>query len=157
MAKSKALLFAGALLAVLVVVLAFGSGTRSKVLSPAERATRLAERVKCPTCLGQSVAESRAGASRAIYQEMQRRARAGQSDSEILGYIESRYGKAQLLLPERTGVASAVWILPVVVLFGAMFGLGIAFRRWKAPQGLAPTEEDRELVAAALHNDVSNV
>ena len=65
-------------------------------------------------------------------------------------------GKAQLLLPERTGVASAVWILPVVVLFGALFGLGHAFRRWKAPPGLAPTDEDRALVAAALRNDVSN-
>ncbi len=153
MAKRKSLLFVVGLLVVLVVAIAFGSRSNDKALAPTERATRLAERVKCPTCLGQSVAESRAGASRAIYTELLRRVRAGQSDKEILGYVESRYGKAQLLLPERSGIASAVWILPVVVLFAALFGLGMAFRRWRYPLAMAATDEDRALVAATLNRD----
>ena len=67
--------------------------------------------------------------------------------------MESRYGKAQLLLPERSGIASAVWILPVVVLFAALFGLGMAFRRWRHPLAMAATDEDRALVAATLNRD----
>ena len=135
--------------AALAVLLILGSRQSGPPPTPVERANHLSERVKCPTCVGQSVAESRAGAARAVYAEILRRTRAGQSDQEILGYVASRYGKAQLLLPESSGAASLLWILPVVGLAAAFFVLGLAFRRWRTTARTTPTDEDRRMVDLA--------
>ena len=148
--RKRSMAVVGVLLVLLIGALIVGSGHRGPAATPVERANQLAERIKCPTCVGQSVAESRAGAARAVYAEVLRRTRANQSDTEILGYIASRYGKAQLLLPERSGTASLLWILPVVGLAAAFLGVGMAVRRWRSVERRDATDEDRRLVESAL-------
>ncbi len=115
-----------------VVGIALFVGTRPPEAPPTstERADALAERIRCPTCRGQSVADSDAPASEFIREEIARQVEQGQSDQEIEDYLVSRYGDDVLLVPPRSGLASLVWVLPVVALVGAGAGLVVVFRRW---------------------------
>lgn len=148
-----------ALLVVVIALLAIG-GTRDHGPStPGERANGVAERVACPVCDGESVADSRNASSEFLRTEIRRLVDDGAlSDEEILGSIEQRYGGQILLVPRASGFDTLVWALPVVVLVGAVAGLAITFRRWRreATDHVDPTEADRELVAAALADDADD-
>lgn len=135
-----------ALLAGGLVVAAIGdSGARTT----AERARGIAESIKCPTCQGQSVADSEAPAARAIRTDINRRLEAGETDAEIRDRIAGIYGEDSLLTPPRDGVAGLVWFLPVAGFVGAAGALVLVFRSWRIPDEVQVSEEDRELVAQA--------
>lgn len=135
-----------ALLAGGLVVAAVGDrGARTT----AERARGIAESIKCPTCQGQSVADSEAPAARAIRTEIGIRLERGETDDEIRDYIAGIYGEESLLTPPRDGVAGLIWFLPVAGLVAAIAGLVVAFRRWRVPDDIEVSEADRELVEQA--------
>ncbi|MDZ7674950.1 MAG: cytochrome c-type biogenesis protein [Acidimicrobiales bacterium] len=119
-----------------------------------ERARALAEDIKCPTCQGQSVADSDATAARTIRTEIARRLEQGQSDEQIRDYILSLYPDSSLT-PPASGVGGLVWFLPVALFVGAAGGLAAAFRHWRAPPDREVSTEDRELVEEALRGDGS--
>ena len=133
----------------LIIVGALIIGRGDAPVTAAARTERIAAGVKCPTCQGLSVAQSKASTARAIYQEIARQVDAGASDDDVRGYLVSRYGVSELLRPEATGAGSVVWIAPVALAVLAMAGLAFAFRRWR-PTGIAATDDDRLLVAAAV-------
>ena len=142
-----------ALVGVLLIALAVGATRRGPEPTVAQRAQAIAREVKCPVCVGESVAESKATTARAIYQEIERRVGDGQSKAEVLDYLATRYGRQQLLNPPRTGVGGLVWVIPVVVLVVALAGLALAFRRWKAEMPtVAPSVGDQVLVSDALRD-----
>ncbi len=114
-----------------------------------ERARSLAESIKCPTCDGQSVADSNAPAARNIRTEVARRIEVGETDDEIRDYIGGLFGEDLLLTPPRTGVAGLVWFLPVAMLVLAVGGLAAAFRRWRTVPDQDVSDEDRVLVERA--------
>lgn len=135
--------------AVLVVALAIGA-QRPGPVTAAQRAHHIATQVRCPECREQSAADSDAAAARAVRDEILRRVRAGQSDSEIRAFLVSRYGRDILLKPPGTGIAGLVWALPVAGLVVAVVALAATFRRWRSRSGRAPTDDDRARVAEAL-------
>lgn len=114
-----------------------------------ERARSLNETIMCPTCDGQSVADSSAPAARSIRTEVARRIEAGQTDEQIRDYISGLFGEDLLLMPPSTGVGGIVWFLPVAVFVLAVGGLVAAFRRWRSPPDTTVSDEDRELVERA--------
>ena len=118
-----------ALAAVLAVALVVGAGRHGGRATPAQRAHRIAGELRCPTCRSLSAAESDAKAAKAVRDEIARRVRAGESDSEIRAYFVSRYGRDILLEPEGTGVAAIVWVLPVAAVVCGIAGLALYFRR----------------------------
>ena len=134
------------LLLVLAASLAVGRGPASR--TPAARAERIASGIKCPTCQGLSVAQSKAGPARAIYAEIVREVNAGSSDDDVRAYLVSRYGLSQLLRPEATGEGSIVWIVPIALTIVAFASIAFAFRRWR-PTGAVATADDRALVDRA--------
>lgn len=135
-----------ALLAGALVVAAIGdSGPRTT----AERSRGIAESIKCPTCQGQSVADSAAPAARAIRTEIGRRLEAGETDDEIRDYIAGIYGEESLLTPPSDGVAGLIWFLPVAGFVAALGGLVVVFRRWRVPDDIEVSDEDRVLVEQA--------
>lgn len=135
-----------ALLVAGLVVAAIGESGPS---TSAERARSIAETIKCPTCQGQSVADSNATAARSIRTEIARRIEEGQTDDEIRGYIASLYGDEALLTPPSSGVAGLVWFLPVALFVAAVAGLFAAFRSWRSPDDVMVSDEDRLLVERA--------
>jgi cytochrome c-type biogenesis protein CcmH len=111
---------------------------------------RVASQVRCPTCSGQSVADSNAASSQAIRDDIRTRIQEGQSDGAIRSFLVSRYGSDILLNPPASGVSGLVWALPVMGFIIAIGGLGLAFRRWRAHGDVEVTEADEALVEQAL-------
>jgi cytochrome c-type biogenesis protein CcmH len=138
---------------VLAVALAIGAQGRSGPMTESQRVRHIASEIRCPTCRNQSAAESDAAAAKAVRDEIGRRVHAGESDGEIVAFLVSRYGRDILLKPEGSGVASLVWILPVVAVVVALAGLVVAFRRWRARPGVEVSPEDRALVERELERN----
>jgi cytochrome c-type biogenesis protein CcmH/NrfF len=136
---------------VVLVALFLGRGTADT--SVAARADQIASGIKCAVCQGMSVAQSKAGSARAIYDEITRQVEEGRTDADIRGYVAGRYGAELLLRPASTGASSVVWIAPVAFGVLATGGLVIAFRRWRpvASEGDL-SDVDRALVARARRN-----
>ncbi len=149
--KRRRLLVIGSLVVVLIALLFVGRAKTSNSISA--RTDRIAGSFKCPTCQGQSVAQSKASTSRSIYAEIERRVTVGETDEQVRTYLVSRFGEEQLLRPETTGVSSIAWIAPVVVVFAAAAALARTFlrTRGRAANGdTAVSAEDRDRVARAL-------
>ena len=138
------------LVAVLLGALLVGASDEGGPPTNAERTERLASGLRCPTCQGQSVRDSNAPAAAAIRAEIARRVDEGQSDEEIVAYVDGRFSESLRLNPPRTGVASLVWVLPVAGLVVAAVGLGLAFRRWRVEGAPEVTDDDRRRVRRAL-------
>ena len=139
-----------ALLAGAFVVAAIGdSGPRTT----AERSRSISESIACPQCQGQSVADSEAPSARAIRTEVARRIEAGETDDQIRDYIAGIYGDDALLTPPRDGVAGLIWFLPVAGLVAAIGGLVVVFRRWRVPEDVEVSDEDRVLVEQARRSN----
>lgn len=137
------------LAAVLAGGLAVAAVGDSGPQTTAERARGIAESIKCPTCQGQSVADSDAVIARSIRSEIARRLEAGQTDDEIREYVAGLYGEEFLLTPPASGVAGLIWFLPVAGFVLAVGGLAVVFRGWRAPDEVAVSDDDRVLVARA--------
>jgi cytochrome c-type biogenesis protein CcmH len=135
---------------VLVVALAIGATRTRGAESTQDRVTAIAKTIKCPTCRGESVADSNALTSREIRADIADRVEAGQTDDEIRAAYVSVYGADVQLTPSSSGVAGLVWAIPVVVIVVAGAGLVVVFRRWKAEGERSATDADRALVDAAL-------
>jgi len=123
----------GAWVVLLVVVAgALVAGTQdSGAKTDSERVQSIAKSVRCPTCRGQSVADSDAPAAANVRKDIERRVADGQSNDDIRSALAARFGDSILLTPPRDGVAGLVWVLPVIALVAALAGITFAFRRWR--------------------------
>ena len=145
-------------LLILVVVgfLAVGATRDDGPSSPAERAEALQKRVACPTCQGESVYESRSTSSAQLRTQIRAFVDEGElTDAEILGSVAQSYGARVLLVPRSSGFDALAWALPAAAFVCAVAGLAVTFRRWRreAAEAEDPTDDDRELVAAALASE----
>ena len=136
----------GLLALVLVGALAVGSQGESGPPTEDQRVQRIASVVRCPTCRGLSAAQSDAPSAEAIRDEVRRRVQEGETDAQIKGYLESRYGEDILLQPR----SRLVWALPVMAGAAAVGGLVLVLRRRRVKPGLTASDADEALVAKAL-------
>jgi cytochrome c-type biogenesis protein CcmH len=118
------------LVAVVVGALVVGT-TDTGPRTEEERIEAIASSVRCPTCRGQSVADSDAIAAENVRREIARRVGEGETDDEIRNALAARFGEGIILTPSRSGVTGLVWVLPVAGAVVAFAGLVFAFRRWK--------------------------
>lgn len=127
--------------ALLAVAMFAGGGNETDT----ERIGRLQSSFACPTCDGQSVAESNAAVSVTIRQFIEDAVGAGITDDEIRDDLVRTYGVQVLLNPPAEGFAALVWLLPVLVLVAGSVGVATAVTR-NATALRQPTEEDEELI-----------
>jgi cytochrome c-type biogenesis protein CcmH len=104
---------AAAALVVIVVGLLPGEADAD----PDQREQYLSERIACPWCDGQSLAESDSQVARDLVVIMREKIDAGWSDGEIYDFFASSYGEQVVLEPPLTGWGVALWAVPVVALF----------------------------------------
>jgi cytochrome c-type biogenesis protein CcmH len=136
---------------VLVVALAIGV-QRSSHPTLAQRVQQVAGQYRCPSCDGETAAESNTATSVEIRNLIKADLQQGLSTSDIRSQLLADYGPSILESPQTRGITLLVWVVPVVVVVGAVVGLALAFRRWKRRLDAAgrPTEDDRALVDDAL-------
>jgi cytochrome c-type biogenesis protein CcmH len=140
-----------ALVVVVGVALTVGAAGGRGHESAAQRTTRIARGVRCPTCRDLSAAESDAAAAKAVRVAIRRDVDAGKTDAEIRAVLASRYGRDILLTPDSGGLVALVWVLPVAALVTGVGVLFLAFRRWR-PERRRPTPDDRIIVEEALRS-----
>lgn len=141
---------------VLAGFLAIGTTRDTGPQSQEDRIDELSKRVACPICDGESVFESQNNASIALRNQLAELVADNDlNDTEIVAFIETRYGADVLLVPKATGFDALVWVLPAVAFACGLAALVVVFRKWKREAGdqRAPSDDDRALVEAALVAD----
>jgi cytochrome c-type biogenesis protein CcmH/NrfF len=123
--------------AVAVVVAGLLVGHRSP--SRADRVEHLAGELRCPTCAGQSVADSTSPVAASMRSEVAQQVGAGRSDAQILGWFRGRYGDAIVLAPPTHGLGWVLWLVPGLVLLA---GAGVVLWR-RRPPPRAPVRPQR--------------
>lgn len=141
-----------ALGAVVAVALIFGAHRPPAHRTLQQRTQALAAQVRCPVCVGETVAESSAAPAVAIRQEIRRGLAEGEKPSAVLAGIEAAYGPSILEKPRTTGAGLWVWVLPVVLTVAAAAGLAAAFVWWgrRRRGGEPASEADHLLIAGVL-------
>ena len=96
-----------------------------------ERYRALIREVRCPKCLNESIAESKAPVAAELRREVRRLMSEGASDDEIKTFLSSRYGEFVLYRPRVTPTTLAVWAAPfaLLALGGFVFWRILAARR----------------------------
>ena len=112
-----------------------------------ERAREVGKLLRCLVCQNQSIDDSEADLARDLRLLVRERIRAGDSDAEVLRYMQARYGDFVLMRPP---VRPATWLLWFGPLLLALLALGAAllyFRRNRggaaAPPPLSEAERRR--------------
>ena len=117
-------------LAVLAVALVIGSGALdSAPESSAQRAAAIEADVRCPSCDDLSVAQSNETTAIAVRHQIESMVASGASTADIDQTLVSEYGQTVLLTPPDAGGIPVLWIVPIVVLVGALGGVAVLFWR----------------------------
>ncbi len=99
----------------------------------------IAGQLMCPTCAGQTVAESSAPLAQQMKQEIRRRLMRGESQEQIVAFFVGQFGESVLAAPPRRGAGLIVWLTPAVVF---LIGAAVLVRFLIHARG-APTVEAR--------------
>jgi cytochrome c-type biogenesis protein CcmH len=110
------------------------------------RVFEIANELRCPTCVSESVGQSSSAIAREMRAIIQEQLEAGATRREILAFFQDRYGDWILLEPPKRGLHLLVWLLPVVAALGGVTVLGVLLRRWRAA-GAAPVTADPDELA----------
>jgi cytochrome c-type biogenesis protein CcmH len=76
----------------------------------------LTHEVRCPKCLNESIAESKAPVAAELRREIRRLLLEGASDDEIKTFLSARYGEFVLYRPRMTPTTIAIWAAPFILL-----------------------------------------
>tara|TARA_R110000868_G_scaffold80881_6_gene229339 strand:- start:13176 stop:13637 length:462 start_codon:yes stop_codon:yes gene_type:complete len=112
------------------------------------RARGLYTRLRCVVCQSQSIDESNASLAQDMRIVVRDRLLAGDTDAEVLDYMQARYGDYVLMLPPLQSNTLVLWGLPFFILL-AGGGLIFVYVRRQA-RGIAvelSPEEEAELAA----------
>ena len=120
------------------------------------RARKISQELRCLVCQNQSIDDSNAELARDLRVIVRERIAAGDSDGQVLAFVEKRYGEFVLLRPRLAPHTLVLWLAPLLLLLGAA---AVLFRRarWRPasggdarePAALTPAEQKRldELLA----------
>lgn len=98
------------------------------------RAKRIASRLRCPVCQGESIQDSPAELATQMKALVREKLYAGESDAQVLDYFTQKYGQWILLEPKAEGLNLLVYWLPVVFLLSGAVGVVVMVKRWTRPR-----------------------
>ena len=107
----------------------------------ADRVDSIGNRIKCPVCQGESIADSPSQMARDMMAVIEERVADGASDEAIIDELLFSYSGAVLLDPPASGPTLVLWIAPAAaLLLGA--GVIVWWRRHPVPDSGAQTVEE---------------
>jgi cytochrome c-type biogenesis protein CcmH len=111
------------------------------------RARHISAGLRCLVCQNQSIDDSNAPLARDLRLLVRERLEAGDSDAEVMRFVEDRYGEFVLLRPPLNTRTLLLWLAPLLALLGAIVFAWRAFRQRAGPTAGAPAltgaEEER--------------
>lgn len=112
-----------------------------------DRVQSIGERIKCPVCQGESIANSPAEMARDMMDLVSDRVAAGSTDEAIVAELLDSFSGAVLLDPPVRGSTLVLWLAPVAALaIGA-----IVIWAWKRqPPAGVPEDKDRRRILLPL-------
>lgn len=121
-------------------------------LSLDQRMIRIADRLQCPICEGQSVAFSNSQLAAEMRRLILDKLQDGEDEAQIMQYFVDRYGVKILREPPKQGLNIWLWITPMLGLVAGLAGL-----LWKLrlPAAAEPAGEDDELGKGQLDHDLA--
>jgi cytochrome c-type biogenesis protein CcmH len=100
------------------------------------RARTLGKSLRCLVCQNQSIDDSNADLAHDLRVLVRERLTAGDSDAQVLAYLQARYGDYVLLKPPVDPATWVLWFGPAAVL---LIGVGVlVVRRRRVPATPAP-------------------
>jgi cytochrome c-type biogenesis protein CcmH len=123
-------------------------GEKLKDAALEARARSISQELRCVVCQNQSIDDSTAPLAHDLRVIVRERLVAGDSDAQVLAFVEARYGSFVLLRPRLKPETVLLWLTPLLLLGGAAAYLIRARRRPAgAPADTAPLspEEQRRL------------
>ena len=115
------------------------------------RARTLGKELRCLVCQNQSIDDSNADLAHDLRVLVRERLTAGDSDAQVLAYLQARYGNYVLLKPPVDPATWVLWFGPAAVL---LVGVGVLVARRRAvPAAPAPLSEDERRHLALLMAD----
>jgi cytochrome c-type biogenesis protein CcmH len=93
-------------------------------------ARELNDRIMCPICPGQTIAQSSNETSTQMRDLVLKKLRQGQTKQEILQYFESRYGERAMAKPNIKGLNVILWFLPFLLVAVLVFGIYYLIHHW---------------------------
>jgi cytochrome c-type biogenesis protein CcmH len=139
----------------IVTVLTFFAATfafaQSSDAEMEARAQEIGAQLRCVVCQNQSIEESDASLAGDMRRLVRARLEAGDSNADVIDFMQERYGDYVLLKPPVQGNTFVLWFTPfVLVLLGLLW---FAFRRQKALANAPLSEEERAKLDAILKGD----
>lgn len=92
------------------------------------RARALSAELRCLVCQNQSIDDSNAPLARDLRLLVRERLQAGESDSDVMRFIVTRYGSFVLLRPPVDRSTALLWAAPLLILVTAV---GLLWRRMR--------------------------
>jgi cytochrome c-type biogenesis protein CcmH len=145
-----------ACLALLLTPAAFAAPSPDEAFAdPAmeHRARALYTQLRCVVCQSQSIDESNASLAEDMRIVVRERLEAGDSDAEILAYMQARYGDYVLMLPPLQANTLALWGLPVFILLAGGLLVFVFVRRQARGLPDELTEEEAAELAALMEEE----
>jgi cytochrome c-type biogenesis protein CcmH len=119
---------------------AFAVEPGEKLADPAleGRARKISQELRCLVCQNQSIDDSNAELARDLRLIVRERITAGDSDAQVLAFVEARYGEFVLLRPPFNLPTLLLWVTPLLLLIAT----ALALRRNARTRAAATTSQD---------------
>ncbi len=115
------------------------------------RARDISTGLRCLVCQNQSIDDSNAPLARDLRLLVRERLKKGDSDAEVVRFIEDRYGEFVLLRPPLSARTIVLWLTPFLLLIVAVAMAARGVMRRRALSGSPPlTGEEEEKLRALL-------
>lgn len=95
------------------------------------RARSISKQLRCLVCQGEDIDESAAGLARDLRLLVRERLKEGDTDAEVLSFVQARYGDYVLMKPPLAPRTWLLWLTPMLVLGG---GLALVWRLVRPPR-----------------------
>ena len=129
----------------LLVTPALALEPEERLADPAleSRARALSAELRCVVCQNESIDASNATIAKDLRTVVRERLVAGDSDEAIRTRLAERYGEFVLFRPRWTATTLLLWLMPLVLLVGAVAWLAARRTRTVADAPLSDAEEAR--------------
>ena len=117
------------------------------------RARSLYTQLRCVVCQSQSIDESNAALAEDMRVVVRERIDAGDTDAEILAYMQARYGDYVLMLPPLQANTLVLWGLPIFILLAGGLLVFVFIRRQASALPVELTSEEEAELAALMEEE----